>query len=68
MNEIPARDDAHSKCIANEAQILIAAAEEKERFVAVVQSQGDRGFAVHVSSFSREPPASAIMALRQHAA
>ena len=48
VDDVAARDDAHRQRVADHAQKLIAAAEEAERLVAVIERQGNGGFAVHV--------------------
>jgi hypothetical protein len=47
VDKIAARDQTHAERIADQPQILIAAAEEHDRFVAVIESQGDGGFRCH---------------------
>jgi hypothetical protein len=40
LNRVAASDDAHPECVANLTQVLIAATEKEQRFVAIVESNG----------------------------
>ena len=47
VHEFPAGHNADPERLANHAQMLIAAAEEQERFIAVIQRQGHGSLGAH---------------------
>ena len=53
LDAVAARDDPHRQRIANQPEMLIAIAEELDRFIAVVQSQSQGGVA-HGFHFRRK--------------
>ena len=47
VDEVAAGRQTNAERLADHTQMLIAAAEQVQRFIAVVESQGDRSFGVH---------------------
>src|SRR5262245_31398159 len=47
VNDVAARHDAHAERLAQQPLVLVAAAEQRDRLVAIIERQGNRGLAVH---------------------